>query len=372
LSIRDFIAALPKTDLHLHLVGSASVPTVLKLARRYPQAGIPVDADVLARLYTFTDFAHFIDVYHAVDQLVRSPEDVTSLVVGAARDAAASNVRWAELTVTANTHLLAGIDPAALKDALEAGREIAHRELGVRLGFIIDIAAESGLGGADATVGFLRDHAPAGTLAIGLAGLEQAAPRAMFAGHVEQARDLGYRAVIHAGESTGPATIWSALRDLKADRIGHGISAVADPDLLTHLALTGVPLEVCPISNLRTNVVTRSADHPVAALLRAGVTVTLGTDDPGMFDTDLNREYEYVADLVGLGEDELAEIARVGVRSSFAPEDVRRDLIAEINATLAGTYATNAAKLGPQPPLRGRSPRSGLLCERRIGQRRTP
>ena len=368
MSIRDFIAALPKTDLHLHLVGSASVPTVLKLARRYPQAGIPVDADVLARFYTFTDFAHFIDVYHAVDQLVRSPEDVTNLVVGAARDAAASNVRWAELTVTANTHLLAGIDPAALKEALEAGREIAHREVGVRLGFIIDIAAESGLGGADATVGFLRDHAPAGTLAIGLAGLEQAAPRAMFARHVEQARDLGYRAVIHAGESTGPATIWSALRDLKADRIGHGISAVADPDLLTHLALTSVPLEVCPISNLRTNVVTRPADHPVAALLRAGVTVTLGTDDPGMFDTDLNREYEYVADLVGLGEDDLAEIARVGVRSSFAPEDVRRDLIAEINATLAGTYATNAAKLGPQPPLRGAfSPAAAFSARGELG-----
>lgn len=160
--VRDFIAALPKTDLHLHLVGSASVPTVLELARRYPQAGIPVDADALARFYTFTDFPHFIDVYHAVDQLVRTPEDVTSLVVGAARDAAASNVRWAELTVTASTHLHAGIDPAALKDALEAGRAIAHREHGVRLGYIIDIPAEFGLDGADATVGFLRDHAPAG------------------------------------------------------------------------------------------------------------------------------------------------------------------------------------------------------------------
>jgi aminodeoxyfutalosine deaminase len=343
LPVRDFIAALPKTDLHLHLVGSASVPTVLELARRYPQAGIPVDADALARFYTFTDFPHFIDVYHAVDQLVRTPEDVTSLVAGAARDAAASNVRWAELAVTANTHLHAGIDPAALKDALEAGRAIAYREHGVRLGYIIDIPAEFGLDAADATVGFLRDHAPAGTLAIGLAGLEQAAPRVMFARHVQQARDLGYRAVIHAGESTGPATIWSALRDLKADRFGHGITAVADPDLLTHLALTSIPLEVCPTSNLRTNVVTHPAGHPVAALLRAGVTVTLGTDDPGMFDTHLNREYEYVADLAGLGDDGLAEIARAGVRASFAPDEVRRDLITQINATLTGTYAASAA-----------------------------
>jgi aminodeoxyfutalosine deaminase len=339
LSVHDFIAALPKTDLHLHLVGSASVPTVLELACRYPQAGIPVDADRLARFYTFTDFTHFIDVYHTVDQLVRSPEDVTTLVAGAARDAAASNVRWAELTVTASTHLRAGIDPAALRDALETGREIAHREHGVRLGYIIDTPAEFGLAAADATVGFLRDHAPAGTVAIGLAGLEQSAPRAMFASHVEQARDLGYRAVIHAGESTGPATIWSALRDLAADRIGHGITAVADRDLLVHLALTGTPLEVCPTSNLRTNVVTDPAAHPVAALLRAGVTVTLGTDDPGMFDTTLSREYEYVTGLAGLGPDALAEIARAGARASFAPDNVKRALIAEINDTLAGTPA---------------------------------
>lgn len=341
MSVRDFIAALPKTDLHLHLVGAASVPTVLQLSRRYPQAGIPVDADALARFYAFTDFAHFIDVYHAVDQLVRSPGDVTTLVSGAARDAAASNVRWAELTVTASTHLRAGMDPAALKDALEAGREIAHREHGVQLGFIIDIPSEFGLEGADATVGFLRDHAPAGTLAIGLAGLEQAAPRAMFALHVQQARDLGYRAVIHAGESTGPETIWSALRDLRADRIGHGITAIADPDLLTHLALTGVPLEVCPTSNLRTNVVTDPAEHPVAALLRAGVTVTLGTDDPGMFDTHLCREYEYVADVARLGVDGLAEIARAGARASFAPDDIRSNLIAEINTTLAESRRTS-------------------------------
>jgi aminodeoxyfutalosine deaminase len=335
LSVHDFISALPKTDLHLHLVGSASVPTVLDLARRYPQAGIPVDADQLARFYTFTDFAHFIDVYHAVDRLVRGPDDVTTLVVGAARDAAASNVRWAELTVTACTHLRAGIDPVALRDALETGREIARSEHGVQLGFIIDIAAEAGLDAADATVGFLRDHAPAGTLAIGLAGLERSAPRSMFARHVEQARELGYRAVIHAGESTGPATIWSALRDLKADRIGHGISAVADPDLVTHLAVTGTPVEVCPTSNLRTNVVTDPDRHPVVALLRAGVTVTLGTDDPGMFDTDLGREYEFVAGQADLGIDGLASIARTGARVSFAPDEVKRELIADINAVLA-------------------------------------
>ncbi|GAA3518072.1 adenosine deaminase [Actinocatenispora rupis] len=334
MSLPDVIRALPKTDLHLHLVGSASVPTVLDLARRHPAAGIRPDAEHLRRFYTFTDFAHFIDVYHAVDQLVRTPEDVTALIVGAARDAAANNVRWAELTVTASTHLGVGMDPGALAAAMAAGRETALREHGVRLGFIVDTPAEYGLDAADATTAFLRHHAPPGTVAVGLAGLEQAAPRALFARYVEQGRDLGYRAVIHAGESTGPDAVRSALHDLHADRIGHGIAAVADPELLAHLAHTGTPLEVCPTSNLRTGVVADPARHPVVELLRAGVTVTLGTDDPGMFDTNLCREYGYVARLAGLDAHGVAGIARAGVRASFAPDELKRDLLTEIDATL--------------------------------------
>lgn len=327
MSLSSFVSSLPKTDLHVHLVGSASVPTVLELARRRPGAGVPSDPDELARFFTFTDFAHFIEVYYAVDRLVRDPEDVTSLVVGAARDAAASNVRWMELTVTAVTHLRAGIGAPELREALELGAEIAARDHGVRLGWIVDISGEFGLDAADATVAFLRDHAPAGTVAIGLAGLERGVPRAQFAAHMDRARELGHRVVVHAGESTGPDEVWSALRDLRADRIGHGIGAVDDAELLAHLAGAGVPVEVCVTSNVRTGVVAGLAAHPLPAMLAAGVDVVLATDDPGMFGTDLNTEYLRVAELTGAGPAELAELARAGVHASFAPDPVRRDLL---------------------------------------------
>lgn len=335
MTISTLISTLPKADLHLHLVGSASPSTVLNLARRHPDAGVPANTDDLARFYRFTDFAHFIDVYYAVNRLIREPEDVTTLVAGAARDAAASNVRWAEITVTAHSHLSAGIPGTALHDALEAGRATAHTDHGVDIGWIIDIPGEFGLAAADVTVAFLQDHAPAGTVAIGLAGVEQGVPRAQFAGHIDQARDLGYRAAIHAGESTGPESIWSALNDLKADRIGHGIRAVDDPDLLAHLAHTQTPLEVCVTSNLCTNVVNDLARHPVADLLAAGVNVTLATDDPGMFGTDLNSEYQRVADITGYEEAGLTTLARAAVEASFAPQPLQDSIMAEINSLSA-------------------------------------
>jgi aminodeoxyfutalosine deaminase len=146
---RPLIASLPKAELHLHLVGSATVDTVLELARRRPDAGVPTDREQLARFYAFTDFPHFIEVYYAVDRLVREPSDVHALVVGAARDAAASQVRWAEITVTVATHLGAGILAADLRDALEEGRLMAWRDHGVSIGWIQEYELVADLTHAD-------------------------------------------------------------------------------------------------------------------------------------------------------------------------------------------------------------------------------
>jgi aminodeoxyfutalosine deaminase len=335
-SLEAVIAALPKADLHVHLVGSASVDTVLELARRRPAAGIPVDRAGLAKLYEFKDFDHFIEVYYAVDAVVTTPDDIVTLVVGLARDAAASNVRWAEVTVTADSHLRAGIAAADLRTALEVGRGAARTEHGVDLGWIFDSPMERGLPAADATVEFLQQHAPDGTVGIGLAGAEVEASKTMFAPHVAAARALGLNVAIHAGETAGPEAVWSALRDLGADRIGHGLSSVQDPDLLTHLATHDVPVEVCVSSNLATGAVPTLAEHPVLAMLDAGVPVTLGTDDPGMFATDLNREYALVAELAGLEAADLHRLARRSFTASFAPDGVRGRALSELDAGGSG------------------------------------
>ena len=140
----------------------------------------------------------------------------------------------------------------------------------------------------------------------------------------------------HAGETTGPETIWSALRDLNAERIGHGTSAVTDPELLAFLAGEGIPVEVCPSSNIRTRAVRSLAEHPLPRLLEADVPVTLATDDPGMFHTDLNREYLLCHEHFGLGRSELADLARAGVHAAFCAEERKAALLAEIDVAERG------------------------------------
>ncbi len=326
-----FVAALPKVELHLHLVGSASPTTVLELARRHPDVGVPTDPDELTAFYAFRDFPHFIEVYAKVALLVRTPDDVVALIVGLARDAAASNVRYAEVTATPLTHIYAGMTREETADALTTGRELAAREYGVTLNWIFDIPGpKPGL--AEQTTEFALRYRPEGTVALGLAGPEINSPRASYRPYFEQARAAGLHCVAHAGETVGADEVWSAIRDLGAERIGHGIGAAIDPALLDHLRDNDIPLEICPTSNLCTRAVTDIKAHPLPVLLRHGVPVTLSTDDPGMFGTSLNREYELVADTFGLATTELADLARTGIHAAYCDEALRSELLAELDA----------------------------------------
>ena len=339
----DYISALPKTELHVHLVGSASVDTVLELARRHPERQVPTDRDALVAFYDFTDFAHFIEVYIKVSALVTSGVDITALVDGLAADLARNAVRYAEVTVTPSAHLLLGIEPDELAEALTAGRAVARERHGVELAWVFDIAGSLGYHEGIATAEWVLRHRPDGTVGFGLGGNEVGVPRDLFRDPFAMARDGGLHLVPHAGETTGPETIWSALRDLHAERIGHGTSAVTDPELLAHLAGEGIPVEVCPSSNLRTRAVRSLAEHPLPGLLEAGVPVTLATDDPGMFHTDLNREYLLCHENFGLSRSELADLARAGVRAAFCTDERKSALLAEIDAVeRSGPRAVNA------------------------------
>lgn len=334
--VREFIESLPKVELHLHLVGSASVDTVLELARRHPDGGVPVEHDELSAFYEFTDFAHFIKVYVKVSSLVRSGSDVTALVIGLANDLKANNVRYAEVTVTPVPHVMRGIPADELADALTAGRRLAAERHGIELAWVFDIPGSLGYDLGTATAEWVLAHRPVGTVGFGLGGDEAGVPRERFREQFAMARAAGLHLVPHAGETTGPESIWSALTNLHAERIGHGTSAVRDPNLLAHLAGEGIAVEVCPSSNIRTRAVRSLAEHPLPRLLDAGVPVTLATDDPGMFHTDLNREYLLTHEHFGLSRGDLAELARSGVRAAFCTEDRKEALLAEIDAAERG------------------------------------
>ena len=326
-----FIAALPKAELHVHLLGSASLGTVVELARRHPERGVPTDPESLAEFYEFTDFAHFVEVYTAVNRLVTTGPDIEALVTGLAAGLARNNVRYAEVTVTPLAHLRAGVAPTELAEALESGRCAAMRA-GVELAWIFDISGDDGLRGGLDTVDWVLCEQPPGTVGFGLGGPEAGVPRRLFREAFDRARAAGLHSVPHAGEGTGPEEVWSAVRDLGAERIGHGIGSVCDPVLLDHLSEHAITLEVCPTSNLRTRVVGSLSEHPLPDLLAAGVPVTLGTDDPGMFGTVMNDEYRLCHDHFALSKEDLINLVRQGITTAFCSPATRHAMLTELES----------------------------------------
>lgn len=335
-----FVAGLPKAELHVHHIGSASTRIVSELADRHrATTAVPSDPEELARFFAFRDFAHFIDVYLSVVDLVREPEDIHYLTYEIAREmATGQSVRYAELTCTPYTSVRPFRDTMTIEgytEALEAARVAAERDFGLVLRWIYDIPGEAGLVGADATLRYALEHRTDALVGFGLGGPEVGVPRPQFQPHFDAARAAGLRSVPHAGETTGPETVWDAVRLLGAERIGHGTSAAQDPALLAHLAEAGIALEVCPSSNVATRSVASLAEHPITAFRDAGVVVTINSDDPPMFGTTLNREYEIAADLLDLDEAGLTDLALAAVGASFADVATRDRLSAEITSYAA-------------------------------------
>jgi aminodeoxyfutalosine deaminase len=326
----DFIAGLPKAELHVHHVGSASPRIVSELAARHPGV-VPSDLDALREFYTFRDFGHFIEVYLAVVDLLREPEDIRLLTYEVACDMAAQNIRYAELTLTPWTSVQRGIPLPAYVEAVEDARVAAERDHGVRLRWIYDIPGESGLPAGEDTVAYALDDPPETLVGFGLGGPEVGVGRPQFKDVFDRARSAGLHSVPHAGETTGPQTVWDALHDLGAERIGHGTSSVQDPALVEYLVEHGIPLEVCPTSNIATRAVDTLANHPLKQLYDAGVTITVNSDDPPMFNTTLNQEYQIAARLLGLDEGGIAELAKATVRATFMQEAEKAVLEREID-----------------------------------------
>jgi adenosine deaminase len=262
---------------------------------------------------------------------------VRLLTVEVARDMAAQNIRYAELTLTPYSSIHRGIPSEAYCEAVEDARLRAAADLGVELRWCFDIPGEAGIPSADITLAVALNQRPDGLVSFGLGGPERGVPRRLFAPHFAQARAAGLHSVPHAGESTGPETIWDALTSLGAERIGHGISAAYDERLLGHLRDNAIPLEICPTSNVCTRSVSSLDEHPLPAIVAAGVPVTINTDDPPMFSTTLNNEYAIAARLLGLDRAGVADLARAAVRLSFLDAHGKGALLAEIDDYLART-----------------------------------
>ncbi|GAA3295366.1 hypothetical protein GCM10020295_22370 [Streptomyces cinereospinus] len=280
-------------------------------------------------------------MYLSVVDLIRTPEDVRLLTYEVARDMARQQVRYAELTVTPFSSTRRGIDEKAFMEAIEDARKAAEADFGTVLRWCFDIPGEAGAQAAEETTRLATDDRlrPEGLVSFGLGGPEIGVPRPQFAPYFARATAAGLHSVPHAGETTGPQTVWDALTHLRAERIGHGTSAAQDPELLAHLAEHRIPLEVCPTSNIATRAVRTLDEHPIKEFARAGVLVTVNSDDPPMFGTDLNGEYAVAARLLDLDERGLAELAKNAVEASFLDAAGKRRITDEIDRYTAAWLA---------------------------------
>ncbi|HXA76222.1 MAG TPA: adenosine deaminase [Candidatus Acidoferrales bacterium] len=327
--------ALPKAELHLHLEGSIRPETAVELAGRH-DVKLRVE-DVTAR-YNYSSFAGFIEAFKWVTSFLRDPEDYALITRKLAEELVRQNVVYAEITISVGVMLRRMQNVEANFTAIrEASESVLFRRL--RTGWIVDAARQFGPEAAMEVARCASKLHHSGVIAFGMGGDEMAFPAVNFRPAFDLARSEGLRIVCHAGEIGGPESVREAVEILGAERVGHGIGVMHDPALVGSLATRRVVLENCLSSNLCTGALARQtenpnaslADHPLAKLIAQGLIVTLSTDDPAMFHTDLLTEYSHAASL-GLSNSQLVQLAEQSFNASFLPPIEKRPLLEDFRA----------------------------------------
>jgi aminodeoxyfutalosine deaminase len=337
----SFILSLPKAELHLHLEGTVDPEILAELSRRHPtpltttneryrnieDSGRVFTEGEARELYQYKHFTGFLWAFKAVTERMRTAEDYELVTYRMMQKLHAQNVLHAEVYISAGVVLWRGQEFAPLFAGAERGRERGEREFGMSLYWLFDATRHFGVEEARRVVEEGIRLKDGSVIGIGLGGDERRAAPERFREAYEYAAKHGLRLTVHAGETLGPESIWGALRELKADRIGHGLRAVEDPELVHFLAEKRIPVEVCITSNLLTGCCAEVEQHPIRRLFDAGVLVTLNTDDPDMFHTTLSHEYAIAQQVFGFTEAELRELAKNSFRASFLPEEKKSELL---------------------------------------------
>ena len=318
-------APFPKIELHVHLEATVQPEALLAMARANDVA-LPADTvEGLRDFFAYRDFAHFIQVWIATTKALRTADDYRRIAVDYAAEAKRHGAVYVEAIFSPAEPVRRGSSWEEVFTGVTDGVQEARELHGVEMRLTPDIPRSFTQEEGYATVEWSARFADRGIVAVGIGGLEAEYPPELWTDVFAEARAQGLGSVPHAGEVAGPASVRGALEVLAADRLRHGFRAAEDPGLVRELAARGVVCDVCPVSNLRTGVVRDLADHPIAALVAAGVPCTLNTDDPVLFDTDLTREHDAVAAALGLSPHAFYE---AGVRGALCDDDTRARLAA--------------------------------------------
>jgi adenosine deaminase len=332
MDLTEFALRMPKAELHVHLEGSILPRTLLKLAQRNHISLPASDEAGLENLYHFRNFEQFLGTYLMITGCLRTADDYRLIAYEFGSECARQNIRYAEVIFTMYTSTtLTGLSWQKILQGLNTGRAQAASDFGVHWQWVFDIVRNE----PDTQTAVLEITLAArdqGVVALGLGGLETGFPPELFVDTFRRAEVENLHRAPHAGEIAGPESVWSAVKLLRADRIEHGVRSIEDPSLVEYLRSNSIPLDVCPTSNICLNVYPDYASHPLRKLWDAGLFLTIGSDDPPMFGTDLNNEYQLLVKYYNFTQPELERISLNAVHASFLSSIEKHNLEKEFRA----------------------------------------
>jgi len=325
---RLLIERLPKVEQHIHIVGSIRPETLLWLASdsdiKTPNLENP---ERVKALFQYRDFSHFIECYTVVMRSIRREKQFERIVYEMLEDEAKQNVKYVEASFSAPDHVRLGLDYSEMQEAINRGIERARLDFEVdcnlKIDLVRDYGPKAGLKHLD-----LMSTCREGVVAIDIGGREYASPAKHFTSVYRRAKEMGFHLTAHAGETCGPESIWDTVKCLGVERIGHGVTARRDPTLIEYLMEKNISIEMCPVSNFKTKVVDAIRNHPVRDFFDKGLSVTVNSDDPTMFGTDMNNEYQTLHDELDFTLPELFRLSLNGIDSSFLPQE-KKDRLRE-------------------------------------------
>ena len=326
-----FVRSLPKAELHLHLEGAIEPATLLEIQQGH---GLTNSLADVQKLYQYSDFGAFLISFRDITEHLKAPADYELITYRLMQRLKAENVLHAEVYISVGVCLFRKQDFEAIFEGLERGRAQGERDFGVSLLWIFDAVRHFGSAEAQRVAEMAVRYQDRNVVAFGIGGDEKRAGPELFREVYSYCVENGLRLTAHAGETAGPDSIWGAL-NLRAERIGHGLTAYHDPDLMQELAQRQIPVEVCVTSNVKTGVCSNLADHPVRRYFDEGLMVTINTDDPAMFETSLSKEYQLLQENFAFSDDHLRELARNSFEAAFLPAEKKLEFLNMFDAAVA-------------------------------------
>jgi adenosine deaminase len=326
---QQFIKNLPKVELHIHLEGAIPINALWKLVVKYGENKNISGLKDLHDKFQYKNFPHFIETWIWKNQFLREYEDFTFIAKEVAGDLKDQNIKYAEMFYTPTDHFNKNIELQKLTEAIRAGFNYYSNDIEIFL--IADLCRDADPENGMHVVNQLSELKDSGVIGIGLGGSEHIYPPEPFKEVYEKAREFGFRTTAHAGEASGADSIWGAINKLKTDRIGHGTRASEDEKLVEYLKETQIPLEMCPISNIKTGVVNNIKEHPVKDFYKKGLNVFVNTDDPKMFNNSMEEEYLLLMQECGFKSVDIRKLIENAVNSAWCEHNKKHKLIIELN-----------------------------------------